>query len=76
MLNGVHVSIGSGSGDPKLNVTFESAEAFLKHVTPKRLEMVRFLRENPTASVAELARRLGGITRTSTRTLRRWLRLG
>ncbi len=46
-------------GEPELNVTFESMEAFLRHVTPKRLEMVRFLREHPTTSVAELARQLG-----------------
>lgn len=46
-------------GTPELSVTFESMEAFLRHVTPKRLEMVRFLREHPTASVSELARQLG-----------------
>ena len=46
-------------GEPAISVTFESMEAFLRHVTPKRLEMVRFLREHPTASVSDLARQLG-----------------
>lgn len=46
-------------GEPEITVIFESMEAFLRHVTPKRLEMVRFLREHPTSSVADLARRLG-----------------
>ncbi len=47
------------TNEPEINVTFESMEAFLRHVTPKRLEMVRFLRAHPTNSVAELARQLG-----------------
>jgi predicted transcriptional regulator len=49
-----------GGGDsPEISVTFESMEAFLRHVTPKRLEMVRVLREHPAISVAALARQLG-----------------
>ncbi|MGE5516703.1 MAG: hypothetical protein ACM31D_12885 [Bacteroidota bacterium] len=44
---------------PEISVTFESMEVFLRHVTPKRLEMVRFLRAHPTTSVADLARQLG-----------------
>jgi len=46
-------------GQPEITVTFESMEAFLRHVTPRRLEMVRFLRRHPTTSVADLARHLG-----------------
>lgn len=54
-----HRAEGDEISEPEINVTFESMEAFLRHVTPKRLEMVRFLREHPTTSVAELARQLG-----------------
>lgn len=49
----------AGPVDPERHVAFESWDGLSRALSGKRLELLRHVRQNPAASVAELARSLG-----------------
>jgi predicted transcriptional regulator len=49
----------AGPIEPESHLTFESWDGLSRMLTGKRLELLRHVRQDPAASVAELARALG-----------------
>jgi predicted transcriptional regulator len=49
----------SGTIDAESHVTFESWEGLTRTLSGKRLDLLRYVRREPTATVAALARALG-----------------